>query len=92
VLGAPLLLRARRGAHVRRLEDSELHGSSGDAIGYVERLRAAGADEVMFLVQMGTVPQAAILETLRNLGREVLPRFRGDPAPLRAREEDPRGA
>ena len=36
----------------------------------------AGADEVMFLMQMGTVPQDAILESITNLGRKVLPRFR----------------
>ncbi len=47
-----------------------------EAIEYVERLAAAGADEVMFLLQMGTVPQAAILESIANLGRHVLPRFR----------------
>ena len=52
------------------------YGTVSDAIGYVERLVDAGADEVMFLVQMGTVPQAAALETIRQLGRHVLPRFR----------------
>jgi hypothetical protein len=36
----------------------------------------AGADEVMFLIQMGTVPQAAALETIRQLGEKVIPRFR----------------
>ena len=30
----------------------------------------------MFLIQMGTVPQEAILETIRNLGEKVFPRFR----------------
>jgi alkanesulfonate monooxygenase SsuD/methylene tetrahydromethanopterin reductase-like flavin-dependent oxidoreductase (luciferase family) len=52
------------------------YGTVEDAIGYVERLAAAGADEVMFLMQMGTVPQAAILETIRKIGREVIPYFR----------------
>jgi alkanesulfonate monooxygenase SsuD/methylene tetrahydromethanopterin reductase-like flavin-dependent oxidoreductase (luciferase family) len=52
------------------------YGTVRDAIGYCERLAAAGADEIMFLIQMGTVPQWAALETIRNLGREVLPRFR----------------
>jgi hypothetical protein len=27
-------------------------------------------------MQMGTVPQAAILETIRQIGREVIPYFR----------------
>jgi hypothetical protein len=30
----------------------------------------------MFLIQMGTVPQEACLETIRSLGARVLPRFR----------------
>jgi hypothetical protein len=30
----------------------------------------------MFLLQMGTVPQDAILESIRNLGKHVIPRFR----------------
>jgi alkanesulfonate monooxygenase SsuD/methylene tetrahydromethanopterin reductase-like flavin-dependent oxidoreductase (luciferase family) len=53
------------------------YGSSRDAIGYVERLAEAGADEIMFLIQMGTVPQDAAMETIRQLGRHVLPKFRG---------------
>ncbi|MFD0419357.1 LLM class flavin-dependent oxidoreductase [Streptomyces sp. NPDC127108] len=52
------------------------YGTAADAIAYVERLRAAGADEVMCLVQMGTVPQEACLETLRQWGRTVIPHFR----------------
>jgi alkanesulfonate monooxygenase SsuD/methylene tetrahydromethanopterin reductase-like flavin-dependent oxidoreductase (luciferase family) len=52
------------------------YGTVKDAIAYVERLAAAGADEVMFLMQMGTVPQAAILETIRQIGRAVIPYFR----------------
>jgi alkanesulfonate monooxygenase SsuD/methylene tetrahydromethanopterin reductase-like flavin-dependent oxidoreductase (luciferase family) len=52
------------------------YGNVAEAIEYVERLADAGADEVMFLLQMGTVPQAAILESIRRLGREVIPRFR----------------
>ena len=52
------------------------YGAVDEAIAYVERLVDAGADEVMFLMQMGTVPQDAILESITNLGRDVLPRFR----------------
>jgi imidazole glycerol phosphate synthase subunit HisF len=46
------------------------------AIAYCERLAEAGADEIMFLIQLGTVPQWAALETIRNRGRRVLPHFR----------------
>lgn len=52
------------------------YGTADDAIAYVERLRDAGADEIMCLVQMGTVPQEACLETLRQWGEKVIPRFR----------------
>jgi alkanesulfonate monooxygenase SsuD/methylene tetrahydromethanopterin reductase-like flavin-dependent oxidoreductase (luciferase family) len=52
------------------------YGTADDATRYVSRLIDAGADEVMFLIQMGTVPQAAALETIRQLGEKVIPRFR----------------
>jgi alkanesulfonate monooxygenase SsuD/methylene tetrahydromethanopterin reductase-like flavin-dependent oxidoreductase (luciferase family) len=52
------------------------YGNVADAIEYVEKLIDAGADEVMFLLQMGTVPQDAILESIANLGKHVIPRFR----------------
>jgi hypothetical protein len=52
------------------------YGNVVDAIEYVEGLIAAGADEVIFPLQMRTVPQAAILESIENLGRHVIPRFK----------------
>ncbi|HEY9374335.1 LLM class flavin-dependent oxidoreductase [Streptomyces sp.] len=52
------------------------YGSADDAIAYVERLRDAGADEIMCLIQMGTVPQEDCLETLRQWGAKVIPHFR----------------
>lgn len=52
------------------------YGTVNDCIEYVERLIAAGADEILFICQMGTVPQWAQLETLRNIGKYVIPYFR----------------
>ena len=52
------------------------YGSPADAIAYVERLQAAGADEILCLCQMGTVPHAAIMKTIDHIGRHVIPRFR----------------
>ncbi|MEU0540483.1 LLM class flavin-dependent oxidoreductase [Nocardia sp. NPDC005978] len=52
------------------------YGTAADAIAYVERLAAAGADEILCLIQMGTVPQEACLETIRQWGEHVIPRFR----------------
>ncbi|MER7759309.1 LLM class flavin-dependent oxidoreductase [Streptomyces sp. NPDC097619] len=57
------------------------YGTAEDAIAHVRRLAEAGADEVICLVQMGTVPQAACLETLRQWGEKVIPHFRGETAP-----------
>lgn len=52
------------------------YGDWRDAVEYVERLADAGADEVMCLIQMGTVPQDACLETIRQWGEHVIPHFR----------------
>lgn len=52
------------------------YGTVDDCIGYVSRLIDAGADEILFLSQMGTVPQEAQLETIRNIGEHVIPHFR----------------
>ncbi|MGW8376023.1 LLM class flavin-dependent oxidoreductase [Streptomyces sp. ODS28] len=54
------------------------YGGAEDAIAYVERLREAGADEVMCLIQMGTVPQEACMETIRQWGEKVIPHFRDE--------------
>jgi alkanesulfonate monooxygenase SsuD/methylene tetrahydromethanopterin reductase-like flavin-dependent oxidoreductase (luciferase family) len=58
------------------LNPNHAYGTVDDCIGYVERLVEAGADEILFLNQMGTVPQWAMLETIRNIGEHVIPRFR----------------
>ncbi|WP_306361233.1 LLM class flavin-dependent oxidoreductase [Nocardia sp. CC227C] len=52
------------------------YGTADDAIAYVRRLRAAGADEILCLIQMGTVPQEVCLETIRQWGEHVIPHFR----------------
>jgi alkanesulfonate monooxygenase SsuD/methylene tetrahydromethanopterin reductase-like flavin-dependent oxidoreductase (luciferase family) len=52
------------------------YGTVEDCIGYVGRLIDAGADEILFLNQMGTVPQWAMMETIRNIGEHVIPHFR----------------
>jgi hypothetical protein len=52
------------------------YGSADTAISYVEQLREIGVDEVMCLIQMGTVPQEACMETIRQWGEKVIPHFR----------------
>ncbi len=52
------------------------YGNAETAVAYVERLREIGVDEVMCLIQMGTVPQEACMETIRQWGEKVIPHFR----------------
>jgi alkanesulfonate monooxygenase SsuD/methylene tetrahydromethanopterin reductase-like flavin-dependent oxidoreductase (luciferase family) len=58
------------------LNPNHAYGTVDDCIGYVTRLIEAGADEILFLNQMGTVPQWAMLETIRSIGEHVIPHFR----------------
>ena len=52
------------------------YGDKDDAIRYVTELENAGADEIMCMIQMGTVPQEVMLETIRQFGEHVIPYFR----------------
>jgi len=70
----------KAGLHLTRQEQA--YGDTDDCIAYVQRLIDAGADEIMFLIQMGTVPQEICLETIRNIGTTVLPHFHAQQAPL----------
>ena len=40
--------------------------------------KKAGADEIMCMIQMGTIPQEAMMETIRQFGEYVIPHFRGE--------------
>lgn len=57
------------------LNPNHAYGTVEDCIGYVQRLIDAGADEILFICQMGSVPQWAQLETLTNIGTHVIPYF-----------------
>jgi alkanesulfonate monooxygenase SsuD/methylene tetrahydromethanopterin reductase-like flavin-dependent oxidoreductase (luciferase family) len=57
-------------------EVKDAYGAPQDCIAYVQRLLDAGADEVLFLAQMGGVPHEMIMETIRLIGTEVIPHFR----------------
>jgi alkanesulfonate monooxygenase SsuD/methylene tetrahydromethanopterin reductase-like flavin-dependent oxidoreductase (luciferase family) len=54
----------------------QAYGDAHDAIEYTQRLVDAGADEIMCLMQMGTVPHEACMETIRQWGETVIPYFR----------------
>jgi alkanesulfonate monooxygenase SsuD/methylene tetrahydromethanopterin reductase-like flavin-dependent oxidoreductase (luciferase family) len=51
------------------------YGTADRAIQFVEALQDLGVDEVHCLIQMGTIPQPVILETIRQWGEKVIPRF-----------------
>ena len=51
-------------------------GDAETAIAYVQRLADAGVDNVMCLIQMGTLTQDQMLETIRRFGEQVIPHFR----------------
>lgn len=58
------------------MNPNHAYGTVQDCIAYVTRLIEAGADEILFLCQMGTVPQWAQMETIKNIGQHVIPHFR----------------
>ena len=51
-------------------------GDAATAIAYVERLRTAGVDNVMCLIQMGTLTQDEMMKSIRIFGEKVIPHFR----------------
>jgi alkanesulfonate monooxygenase SsuD/methylene tetrahydromethanopterin reductase-like flavin-dependent oxidoreductase (luciferase family) len=56
--------------------EEDAYGSVEQAIRYVQRLVDAGADEILFLVQMGTIPHEVTMETIRNIGKYLIPHFK----------------
>jgi len=63
--------------HTTSYEHSDdAYGTPEDCIRYVTQLFEAGADEILFMVQMGGIPHEAIMKTIRNIGEKVIPHFR----------------
>jgi alkanesulfonate monooxygenase SsuD/methylene tetrahydromethanopterin reductase-like flavin-dependent oxidoreductase (luciferase family) len=54
----------------------DAYGTPEDCIRHVTRLFEAGADEILFLFQMGGIPSEAIMATIKNIGERVIPHFR----------------
>ena len=70
--GIPVLSDATGNYHI----EDDAYGTVEDCIRQVGRIIEAGADEILFLVQMGTIPHEISMETIRNIGEHVIPHFR----------------
>ena len=55
---------------------SSAMGDPHDTIDFVERMADAGADECYFVVQMGGLETDVVLESIRQIGKHVIPHFR----------------
>ena len=64
--------------HLDEVKDA--YGTVEDCIRFVQKLFDAGADEILFLVQMGTVPHEATMETIHNIGEHLIPHFKNGAA------------
>ena len=60
--------------------NKDAYGTPDDCINYVQQLFDAGADEILFIFQMGDIPHEVIMETIRNIGEKVIPHFRAQQA------------
>jgi hypothetical protein len=59
-----------------QFDPNQCYGNVDDAIAYCELQKAAGADELMFVFQMGTIPHEVAMKGIELVGKEVIPHFR----------------
>ena len=52
------------------------YGTAEDAMGTSSGWPTPGPTRCMCLIQMGTVPQEVCMETIRQWGEKIIPRFR----------------
>jgi alkanesulfonate monooxygenase SsuD/methylene tetrahydromethanopterin reductase-like flavin-dependent oxidoreductase (luciferase family) len=63
---------------LRNTPDDPMNVMCGDATyarEYIERFREIGVDELILVMQLGTVPHELIMESIRTFGEKVLPHF-----------------
>ena len=78
-----LLKRMAKGEDVSKEEahdvveelDSAIIGDVDHCIGKMENYAEIGCDRLLCLMQMGSVPQDAVIESMRLTGREIVPHF-----------------
>jgi alkanesulfonate monooxygenase SsuD/methylene tetrahydromethanopterin reductase-like flavin-dependent oxidoreductase (luciferase family) len=51
------------------------YGTAEYAAEFVEKFAEMGVDEVQCMIQMGTVPQEVCMETIRQWGEKIIPKF-----------------
>jgi alkanesulfonate monooxygenase SsuD/methylene tetrahydromethanopterin reductase-like flavin-dependent oxidoreductase (luciferase family) len=64
--------------HARNTPHDQVNAMVGDpaaAREYVERFRELGVDELICVMQMGTVPHELVMESIRTFGEKVLPHY-----------------
>ena len=62
----------------RNSSDDQINAMCGDpgfAREFVERFVEIGVDELILVMQIGTVPHELVLESIRTFGEKVLPHF-----------------
>ena len=52
------------------------YGTAEMATEYATQLSDIGVDDVNLMIQMGTIPQEACMETIRQWGEKIIPQFR----------------
>jgi alkanesulfonate monooxygenase SsuD/methylene tetrahydromethanopterin reductase-like flavin-dependent oxidoreductase (luciferase family) len=57
-------------------ERSSAMGTPDHVIDFVERMADSGVDECYFLIQLGGVPDEKVLESISQIGKNVIPHFR----------------
>ncbi len=63
---------------LRSAEDATLSQCIGDPVAareFVQRFAEIGVDELILIMQLGTVPSELVMESVRTFGEKVLPHF-----------------
>ncbi|MBK9000713.1 MAG: LLM class flavin-dependent oxidoreductase [Myxococcales bacterium] len=63
---------------VRNSPDDQMNVMCGDpsfACEYIERFREIGVDELILVMQLGTVPHELVMRSIKTFGEKVMPKF-----------------
>ena len=55
---------------------STIIGSPESAVETIKRFEKIGVDEIIFVMQMGTVPHELIMESMETISKKVFPHFK----------------